>query len=56
MGMPAATVDSTATNTPAHIPQGGTFVVPPSNRATIRAGSVTVKINGKRLAGPATSR
>ena len=25
MGMPAATVNSTATNTPPHIPQGGPF-------------------------------
>ena len=50
MGRPAATVDSTATNTPPHIPQGGTFVVPPSNRATITLGSATVKINGKMAA------
>ncbi|OLE33594.1 MAG: hypothetical protein AUI36_28420 [Cyanobacteria bacterium 13_1_40CM_2_61_4] len=50
MGRPAATVDSTATNPPPHIPQGGTFVVPPSNRATITLGSATVKINGKMAA------
>lgn len=50
MGMPAATVDSTATNTPSHIPQGGSFVSPPSNRATITMGSGTVKINGKAAA------
>jgi uncharacterized Zn-binding protein involved in type VI secretion len=50
MGMPAATVDSTATNTPSHIPQGGSFVSPPSNRATITMGSATVKINGKAAA------
>jgi uncharacterized Zn-binding protein involved in type VI secretion len=50
MGMPAATVDSTATNTPPHIPQGGPFQKPPANRATIKLGSPTVKINGKMAA------
>ena len=30
MGLAAATVDSTATNTPSHIPQGGPFQSPPS--------------------------
>jgi uncharacterized Zn-binding protein involved in type VI secretion len=50
MGMPAATVDSTATNTPSHIPQGGSFQKPPSNKATIKIGSPTVKINGKMAA------
>lgn len=50
MGMPAATVDSTASNTPPHIPQGGPFQSPPSNKATIKAGSATVKINGKMAA------
>lgn len=47
MGKPAATVDSTATNTPSHIPQGGPFQSPPSNKGTIKMGSATVKINGK---------
>ena len=46
----AATVDSTATNTPPHIPIGGTFVNPPSNKATIMAGSKSVMINGKGAA------
>jgi uncharacterized Zn-binding protein involved in type VI secretion len=46
----AATVDSTATNTPPHIPIGGTFVNPPSNKATIMTGSATVKINNKAAA------
>ena len=46
----AATVDSTATNTPPHIPIGGTFVNPPSNKATIMTGSATVKIGGKAAA------
>jgi uncharacterized Zn-binding protein involved in type VI secretion len=50
MGKAAATVDSTATNTPSHIPQGGPFQSPPSNKATIKAGSGTVKINGKKAA------
>ncbi|GFO97064.1 hypothetical protein ig2599ANME_1262 [groundwater metagenome] len=50
MGMPAATVDSTASNTPPHIPQGGPFQKPPSNKATIKIGSTTVKINGKMAA------
>ena len=49
-GMPAATVDSTATNTPSHIPQGGSFVNPPTNKGTIIMGSATVKINGKGAA------
>jgi uncharacterized Zn-binding protein involved in type VI secretion len=49
-GASAATVDSTATNTPPHIPIGGTFVNPPSNKATITTGSATVKINGKAAA------
>jgi uncharacterized Zn-binding protein involved in type VI secretion len=49
MGKPAATVDSTADNTPAHIPTppGTSFQKPPTNKATIKVGSPTVKINGK---------
>ncbi|HVO84767.1 MAG TPA: PAAR domain-containing protein [Syntrophobacteria bacterium] len=50
MGMPAATADSTATNTPSHIPQGGPFQTPPQNKGTIKMGSTTVKINGKMAA------
>lgn len=50
MGKPAATVDSTATNTPAHVPQGGPFQKTPSNKGTIKMGSTTVKINGKMAA------
>ncbi len=50
MGMPAATQNSTATNTPAHVPIGGTFVKPPANRGTIILGSPTVLINGKPAA------
>lgn len=50
MGMAAATVDSTASNTPPHIPQGGPFQSPPSNKGKIKMGSSTVKINGKMAA------
>ncbi len=50
MGMSAATVDSTATNTPSHIPQGGSLQTSPSNKATIKMGSPTVNINGKMAA------
>lgn len=50
MGMPAATVGSTATNLPAHIPQGGPFQMLPSNKATIQMGSSSVRINGKMAA------
>jgi len=51
-GRAAATVDSTADNTPAHIPTppGASFQRPPSNTATIKMGSATVKINGKAAA------
>jgi uncharacterized Zn-binding protein involved in type VI secretion len=52
MGMPAATVDSTAQNTPAHIPTppGTAFQKPPANKATIKLGSAMVRINGKMAA------
>ncbi|MGH9936308.1 MAG: PAAR domain-containing protein [Blastocatellia bacterium] len=50
MGMAAATLNSTATNTPAHVPIGGTFVKPPANRATIIQGSPTVFVNGNPAA------
>jgi uncharacterized Zn-binding protein involved in type VI secretion len=49
-GMPAATQGSTATNTPAHIPQGGPFQAPPKNQATVQLGSSTVMVNGKPAA------
>jgi uncharacterized Zn-binding protein involved in type VI secretion len=49
-GQPAATVGSTATNTPPHLPQGGSFVKPPSNRGRIQRGSLTVRINGQPAA------
>ncbi len=46
MGQPAATVDSTATNTPSHIatPPGVSFQKPPDNKATIKMGSFDVMI------------
>jgi uncharacterized Zn-binding protein involved in type VI secretion len=52
MGMPAATVDSTASNTPPHIatPPGTSFQAPPSNKSTVKLGSPTVKVNGKMAA------
>jgi uncharacterized Zn-binding protein involved in type VI secretion len=52
MGRPAATVDSTADNTPPHVPTppGTAFQQPPSNRATIKSGSATVRINGRMAA------
>ena len=52
MGMPAATVDSTADNTPPHVPTppGNAFQSSPANKATIKVGSPTVKINGKAAA------
>lgn len=49
-GQPAATVDSTATNTPPHVPMTGVFVSPPSNKGRIVQGSGTVRINGKAAA------
>ena len=52
MGQQAATIGSTATNTPPHIPTppGTSFQTPPANRGTIITGSVTVRINGKPAA------
>lgn len=50
MGKAAAVQGSTATNTPSHVPQGGPFQSPPSNRATIQIGSGSVRINGKPAA------
>jgi uncharacterized Zn-binding protein involved in type VI secretion len=44
MGMPAATVESTASNMPPHIPQGGPFQTPPANKGQIILGSPNVFI------------
>lgn len=49
-GSPAATVGSTATNQPPHIPQGTGFVNPPSNQGKIIMGSSSVYINKKAAA------
>ena len=49
-GMPAATVNSIAVNTPAHIPQGGAFQKPPANQGRVTMGSATVFINKKPAA------
>ncbi|HLI05072.1 MAG TPA: PAAR domain-containing protein [Ktedonobacteraceae bacterium] len=50
MGLSAATVGSTADNVPPHLPQGGPFQVPPTNKGEIIMGSLTVMINGKPAA------
>jgi uncharacterized Zn-binding protein involved in type VI secretion len=52
MKKPAATVESTATNTPPHVPTspGTSFQKPPENKGTVRRGSKTVFINGKAAA------
>jgi uncharacterized Zn-binding protein involved in type VI secretion len=50
MGSPAATQGSTATNSPAHIPQGGPFQSPPKNQGEVMLGSMTVMVNGKPMA------
>lgn len=49
-GKPAAVQGSTATNTPSHVPQGGPFQKPPSNKGTVQSGSGAVFINGKPAA------
>ena len=50
-GVPAATVGSTASNQPPHIPIGGpSFQIPPTNQGTVIMGSMTVRINGKQAA------
>ena len=51
-GQAAAVVGSTANNQPSHLPTppGTSFQKPPSNKATIKVGSPTVKINGKMAA------
>ena len=50
MALPAATVGSTASNQPPHVPSGGSFVRPPANKGEIILGSATVLINGKAAA------
>jgi uncharacterized Zn-binding protein involved in type VI secretion len=52
MGKPAATVDGSAHNLPPHFPTppGVSFQNPPANKAMLKMGSMTVKINGKPAA------
>ena len=52
MGQAAAVAGSTADNTSPHVPltPGTAFQRPPGNRATVRGGSTTVRINGKPAA------
>jgi uncharacterized Zn-binding protein involved in type VI secretion len=52
MGLEAATVGSTADNTPPHVPTppGTAFQNPPSNIATIKTGSTTIMIDGQPAA------
>jgi uncharacterized Zn-binding protein involved in type VI secretion len=52
MGKAAATVGSTASNKPQHVPTppGTSFQRPPKNQGTVKVGSQTVKINGKAAA------
>lgn len=49
-GQPAAVVGSGADNLPPHIPAGGPFQTPPSNKATISQGSASVLFGGKPAA------
>ena len=49
-GKAAAVEGSTATNSPAHVPQGGNFQKTPADKGTVKLGSQTVKINGKPAA------
>jgi uncharacterized Zn-binding protein involved in type VI secretion len=49
-GKAAAVKGSTATNSPGHIPSGGTFQSTPADKATIKLGSSSVFINGKAAA------
>jgi uncharacterized Zn-binding protein involved in type VI secretion len=51
-GQAAAVVGSTADNTPPHLPTppGVSFQAPPSNKATVQLGSMTVKLGGKQAA------
>ena len=46
----AAVKGSTGMNSPAHMPAGGPFQRPPSNTATVQAGSSTVFIDDKEAA------
>ncbi len=47
---PVAVVDSVANNSPPHLPMGGSFQTPPTNRAVVSAGSETVFAENKAIA------
>ncbi|NLI17464.1 MAG: hypothetical protein GX427_01440 [Actinomycetales bacterium] len=51
-GKPAATVDSVAPNSPAHLPTppGASFQRPPANQGVVAMGSATVMLGGKPAA------
>jgi uncharacterized Zn-binding protein involved in type VI secretion len=49
-GKAVATKDSVATSTPGHVPAGGPFQTPPTNQATVDAGSDTVFMDSKPAA------
>lgn len=51
-GKAVATIDSTATNQPAHIatPPGTSFQSPPADQGKVILGSATVKVGGKGVA------
>ncbi len=46
-GQPAAVVGSGADNAPPHVPAGGPFQTPPTNKASIAQGSTCVKFGGR---------
>ena len=47
---PVAVVESVANNSPPHLPMGGSFQTPPSNRAVVSSGSDTVFVENKAIA------
>jgi uncharacterized Zn-binding protein involved in type VI secretion len=49
-GAPAAVEGSVAHNRPVHVPVGGPFQKPPTNRATVQRGSATVFADNKAVA------
>lgn len=48
--MPVAVVGSVALNLPPHMPMGGPFQSPPSNKATVSQGSTVVFVGNKGIA------
>ena len=49
-GQPAAVQGSGSMLNAPHLPQGGTFSVPPTGQGTVMAGSATVLVGGRPLA------